>query len=227
MTSTGTNLVMTVIGFTVSTLFIVFICTRLICARIQLRAARRSFRISSRSDLGTLERGVHRIDVPVLANFPAKQFSDNDLSSNENAQCAVCLAEYRKEDIVRILPQCSHYFHMNCIDKWLLQNSTCPVCRVSLRNTNDKKCTIQPLFSSRSHYTMDPSNVHTYQCLLSARRSQSSSHGDQMNDPHREDQCSTRNDTEEEAATPNPIPLGENRSCKELGDETVESRSCA
>ena len=51
MTSSGTNLVMTVIGFTVSTMFIVFVCTRLICARIQLISSRRSFAISSRSDL--------------------------------------------------------------------------------------------------------------------------------------------------------------------------------
>lgn len=37
MISTVINLVMTVIGFPVSTMFIVFVCTRLIWARIQLR----------------------------------------------------------------------------------------------------------------------------------------------------------------------------------------------
>lgn len=51
MMSSGVNLVMTVIGFTVSTLFIVFVCTRLVCARIHLNASRRSFSIASRSDL--------------------------------------------------------------------------------------------------------------------------------------------------------------------------------
>lgn len=51
MMSSGVNLVMTVIGFTVSTLFIVFVCTRLVCARIHLNASRRSFPIASRSDL--------------------------------------------------------------------------------------------------------------------------------------------------------------------------------
>lgn len=51
MISSGTNLVMTVIGFAVSTMFIVFVCTRLICARIQLNARRRSFAYASRSDL--------------------------------------------------------------------------------------------------------------------------------------------------------------------------------
>ena len=51
MISSGLNLVMTVIGFAVSTMFIVFVCTRLVCARIHFNASRRSFPIASRSDL--------------------------------------------------------------------------------------------------------------------------------------------------------------------------------
>ncbi|KAF4400618.1 hypothetical protein G4B88_023026 [Cannabis sativa] len=51
MISSGINRVMTVIGFAVSILFIVFVRTRLICARIHLNASRRSFPIASRSNL--------------------------------------------------------------------------------------------------------------------------------------------------------------------------------
>lgn len=50
MMSGGVNLVMTVIGFAVSTMFIVFVCTRLIWARIQLHASRRAFLRASRSN---------------------------------------------------------------------------------------------------------------------------------------------------------------------------------
>ncbi|GAB2218246.1 hypothetical protein Drorol1_Dr00001465 [Drosera rotundifolia] len=46
--------------------------------------------------------------------------------------CAVCLCEFENEDKLRLLPKCSHAFHMECIDTWLLAHSTCPLCRASL-----------------------------------------------------------------------------------------------
>ncbi|KAK8697509.1 hypothetical protein V6N13_113654 [Hibiscus sabdariffa] len=46
--------------------------------------------------------------------------------------CAVCLCEFEPEDKLRLLPICSHAFHMECIDTWLLSHSTCPLCRATL-----------------------------------------------------------------------------------------------
>ncbi|KAL4182027.1 hypothetical protein AMTRI_Chr12g273960 [Amborella trichopoda] len=46
--------------------------------------------------------------------------------------CAVCLCEFEAEDKLRLLPKCSHAFHLQCIDTWLLSHSTCPLCRGSL-----------------------------------------------------------------------------------------------
>lgn len=43
--------------------------------------------------------------------------------------CAVCLCEFSEQDKLRLLPLCSHAFHIDCIDTWLLSNSTCPLCR--------------------------------------------------------------------------------------------------
>lgn len=46
--------------------------------------------------------------------------------------CAVCLCEFEPHDKLRLLPKCSHAFHVDCIDTWLLSHSTCPLCRATL-----------------------------------------------------------------------------------------------
>lgn len=188
-------MVMTVIGFTVSIMFIVFICTRLICARVQLHASRRPFAISSRSDLNMLERGLHGIEPVVVANFPTKTFCDECFSANKDAQCTVCLSEYRREDVLRILPYCGHSFHVTCIDLWLQQHSTCPVCRISLRELPEKKRLMQPLFSSadRSHFGTESFNMHTYNCLLRGHRFPSRTSESPEMDPNQENSFATGN----------------------------------
>ncbi|XP_059430234.1 E3 ubiquitin-protein ligase SDIR1-like [Corylus avellana] len=42
--------------------------------------------------------------------------------------CSICLEQVNKGELVRSLP-CLHQFHANCIDPWLRQQGTCPVCK--------------------------------------------------------------------------------------------------
>lgn len=44
--------------------------------------------------------------------------------------CVVCMAEFEARQSVRVLP-CRHEFHARCVDKWLRNNRTCPICRRS------------------------------------------------------------------------------------------------
>ena len=53
----------------------------------------------------------------------------------------MCLEEYEAKDMVRVLPACGHAFHAACIDAWLRQHPTCPVCRASLRAKNGTRAT--------------------------------------------------------------------------------------
>ncbi|KAL5537413.1 hypothetical protein UlMin_043046 [Ulmus minor] len=49
-----------------------------------------------------------------------------------DSQCAVCLGEYEAEDRLQQIPACGHTFHIDCIDHWLSNHTTCPLCRLSL-----------------------------------------------------------------------------------------------
>lgn len=48
------------------------------------------------------------------------------------SECVVCLSELEESDEVIVLPQCGHYFHMECIDMWLRSHSNCPICRTTI-----------------------------------------------------------------------------------------------
>ncbi|KAB0341118.1 hypothetical protein FD754_018044 [Muntiacus muntjak] len=45
--------------------------------------------------------------------------------------CAVCIELYKPNDLVRILT-CNHVFHKTCVDPWLLEHRTCPMCKCDI-----------------------------------------------------------------------------------------------
>ncbi|OMJ77912.1 hypothetical protein SteCoe_22387 [Stentor coeruleus] len=46
-----------------------------------------------------------------------------------NTECSICHEKVLVDDFLRKLPGCAHAFHQNCIDGWLRQSQTCPLCR--------------------------------------------------------------------------------------------------
>ncbi|XP_040376922.1 putative RING-H2 finger protein ATL49 [Oryza brachyantha] len=72
--------------------------------------------------------------------------------------CAVCLCEFAPDDQLRLLPKCSHAFHLECIDTWLLSHSTCPLCRRSLLAELSPTCSpVVMVLESESTRDMVPS----------------------------------------------------------------------
>ncbi|KAI3714729.1 hypothetical protein L6452_21688 [Arctium lappa] len=56
--------------------------------------------------------------------------------SGEDAVCCICLAKYADNDLLRELP-CTHFFHIECVDKWLKINASCPLCKFEIGGSNE------------------------------------------------------------------------------------------
>ncbi|TMW90708.1 hypothetical protein EJD97_015369 [Solanum chilense] len=107
------------------------------------------------------DAGVDQSFIDTLPVFNYKSI----VGIKDPFDCAVCLCEFESDDKLRWLPKCSHAFHMECIDTWLLSHSTCPLCRASLL----------PDFSSPSH------NNHTCSPVVFVLESDSGSSRENSN----------------------------------------------
>ncbi|MCO5608817.1 hypothetical protein L7F22_063034 [Adiantum nelumboides] len=59
--------------------------------------------------------------------------------SGEDAVCCICLGKYKDGVDLKEL-QCDHFFHVECVEKWLKINATCPLCKheVNASNADDQ-----------------------------------------------------------------------------------------
>lgn len=46
-----------------------------------------------------------------------------------NDECVICLEDFEEGESCQVFPICNHIFHTNCIDHWLKNRPTCPLCR--------------------------------------------------------------------------------------------------
>ncbi|XAR64924.1 hypothetical protein NMG60_11008824 [Bertholletia excelsa] len=82
----------------------------------------------------TYERGLDErslIACPKLFYSQVKELLNGGESESTASSCSICLADYKDTDVLRLLPECGHLFHLGCVDPWLLLHPTCPICRNS------------------------------------------------------------------------------------------------
>ncbi|CAL4896220.1 unnamed protein product [Urochloa decumbens] len=76
------------------------------------------------------------LDADAIAALPEfayrKEESTGGSEAEEERECAVCLATMADGEAARLLPLCMHVFHRGCVDVWLRERSTCPVCRAEV-----------------------------------------------------------------------------------------------
>lgn len=78
----------------------------------------------------TWNRGL---DESVIREIPTFQFIRGEGGGDQSVYgCVVCLTEFQEQDVLKVLPNCNHAFHLDCIDIWLQSNANCPLCRSSI-----------------------------------------------------------------------------------------------
>ncbi|XP_047197894.1 RING finger protein 150a [Hippoglossus stenolepis] len=70
------------------------------------------------------KKAISKLQVRTIKKGDKETESDFD-------NCAVCIEGYRPNDVVRVLP-CRHVFHKHCVDPWLLDHRTCPMCKMNI-----------------------------------------------------------------------------------------------
>ncbi|XP_023632841.1 RING-H2 finger protein ATL34 [Capsella rubella] len=85
-------------------------------------------------EVAWIRRTSRGLDQDVIKSFPSFLYSQvKGLKIGKGGvECAICLNEFEDDETLRLMPPCSHAFHVVCIDVWLTSRSTCPVCRASL-----------------------------------------------------------------------------------------------
>lgn len=83
------------------------------------------------------------LDEALIKSIAACKYKKGD-GFVEGTDCSVCLSEFKEDETIRLLPKCSHAFHLPCIDTWLRSHSNCPLCRANIVSFNASSSPLPP-----------------------------------------------------------------------------------
>jgi len=90
-------------------------------------------------------RGLNEEEIHSIAKCKLNRYeelnmivtwSDSDGTDDFQTVCSVCIENIKINEWYKQLPKCEHYFHADCIDKWLRLRNSCPVCRQIIGSEN-------------------------------------------------------------------------------------------
>lgn len=71
------------------------------------------------------------LDQSIIDSITAFEYGKGE-GLVEGTECSICLGEFEDGENLRLLPKCSHAFHVPCIDTWLRSHKNCPLCRAPI-----------------------------------------------------------------------------------------------
>ncbi|EIE26828.1 hypothetical protein COCSUDRAFT_59336 [Coccomyxa subellipsoidea C-169] len=66
-----------------------------------------------------------------IEHLPTVIVGASGVGPDKECKCPICLEDFSPGAVLHRLP-CTHQFHRDCVDKWLTQKATCPICQQCL-----------------------------------------------------------------------------------------------
>ncbi|KAL0309342.1 UNVERIFIED_CONTAM: putative RING-H2 finger protein ATL21B [Sesamum radiatum] len=82
-----------------------------------------------------MNRGMDEFKISACTELVALGESRTNSEPDSNT-CPICLDSYHPKEMIRCIAICDHCFHAECIELWLRNSRTCPVCRTILCDSN-------------------------------------------------------------------------------------------
>ena len=80
------------------------------------------------------EKQWRLIDLIPAVKFGKVVETERETTTFAGDGCAICLREeFDEDEMCKVLPECHHVFHSDCVDQWLKTKQNCPVCRKVFR----------------------------------------------------------------------------------------------
>lgn len=97
---------------------------------------------STNSNVASEPKGL---DESMIQSIPVINFKkERDYGERSFCECVVCLNEFQQDEKLRVIPNCNHVFHIDCVDLWLQNNANCPLCRRRISLTRQVEHVLTP-----------------------------------------------------------------------------------
>lgn len=81
-------------------------------------------------DNGSLIQDKNKDKIKEITKLNCKYSTLTLKKRKKNTECSICFDDYHETDNIIIL-NCSHIYHLKCIQDWFHENLNCPICRNS------------------------------------------------------------------------------------------------
>lgn len=111
-----------------------FLCIHFCRRRFVLQPS--TFVISPLQELSS-KNDHYTITMPPSST--TKSLSMVGVGFESKKECSICLSVFQDDEIMKVLTECQHVYHSECLDIWLRVHPSCPLCRASLHVSDSLK----------------------------------------------------------------------------------------